>query len=137
MPNKTILNTEVNKSQFVQYGCSVQLDHVLYSGRPCGGATIWNDIGRNCLLGHRKKIAKCLMRIFTCCSSFLYGSLLPVGWKIVQILRKCRRKTTNIVPTTVSAIQTASQSTDQCTIIPTSLVISGNGKNKQLTLYTH
>jgi hypothetical protein len=34
---------------------------------------IWNDIGRNCLLGHRKKIAKFLMRTFTCRSTFLYG----------------------------------------------------------------
>jgi hypothetical protein len=32
-----------------------------------------NDIGRNCLLGNRKKIAKYLMRTFTCCSTFLYG----------------------------------------------------------------
>ncbi len=32
-----------------------------------------NDIGRNCLLGNRKKIAKFLMRTFTCRSTFLYG----------------------------------------------------------------
>jgi hypothetical protein len=31
-----------------------------------------NDIGRNCLLGNRKKIAKFLMRTFTCRSTFLY-----------------------------------------------------------------
>jgi hypothetical protein len=31
-----------------------------------------NDIGRNCLLGNRKKIAKFLMRAFTCRSTFLY-----------------------------------------------------------------
>jgi hypothetical protein len=31
-----------------------------------------NDIGRNCLLGYRKKIAKFLMRTFTCRSTFLY-----------------------------------------------------------------
>jgi hypothetical protein len=35
MPNKTLLNTEVNKNQFVRTGvvrtCSLQLDHVLYS----------------------------------------------------------------------------------------------------------
>jgi hypothetical protein len=30
-------------------------------------------MGRNCLLGHRKKIAKFLMRTFTCRSTFLYG----------------------------------------------------------------
>ncbi len=33
---------------------------------------ILNDIGRNSLLGNRKKIAKFLMRTFTCCSTFLY-----------------------------------------------------------------
>ncbi len=30
-------------------------------------------IGRNCLLGNGKKIAKFLMRTFTCRSTFLYG----------------------------------------------------------------
>ena len=35
---------------------------------------IWNDIGRNFLLGHRKEIAKFLMKTFTCRSTFLYGS---------------------------------------------------------------
>jgi hypothetical protein len=37
---------------------------------------ILNDIGRNFLLGHRKKIAKCLKRTFTCRSTFLYGLLV-------------------------------------------------------------
>jgi hypothetical protein len=32
-----------------------------------------NDIGRNVLQGNRKKIAKFLMRTFTCRSTFLYG----------------------------------------------------------------
>ncbi len=32
-----------------------------------------NDIGRNFVLGNRKKIAKFLMRTFTCRSTFLYG----------------------------------------------------------------
>jgi hypothetical protein len=32
-----------------------------------------NDIGRNLLPGNRQKIAKCLMRTFTCRSTFLYG----------------------------------------------------------------
>jgi hypothetical protein len=32
-----------------------------------------NDIGRNSLLGNRKKIAKFLMRTFACRSTFLYG----------------------------------------------------------------
>jgi hypothetical protein len=34
---------------------------------------ILNDIGRISLLGSRKKIAKFLMRTFTCRSAFLYG----------------------------------------------------------------
>ncbi len=34
---------------------------------------ILNDIGRNSLLGNRKKIAKFLMRTFTCGSTFLYA----------------------------------------------------------------
>ncbi len=33
-----------------------------------------NDISRNSLLGNRKKIAKFLMRTFTCRSTFLYGA---------------------------------------------------------------
>jgi hypothetical protein len=32
-----------------------------------------NAIGRNSLLGNRKKIAKFLMRTFTCRSTFLYA----------------------------------------------------------------
>ncbi len=35
---------------------------------------ILNDIGRNSLLGNRKKITKFLMRTFTCRSTFLYGA---------------------------------------------------------------
>jgi hypothetical protein len=42
---------------------------------------------------------------------FRYRPLLPIGWRIVQILRQRRRKTTNSAPTTLSAIQAASQST--------------------------
>jgi hypothetical protein len=39
--------------------------------------------------------------------------LLPIGWRIVQILRQRQRKTTNKVPTTFSAIpvQGSSKST--------------------------
>ena len=33
---------------------------------------IFIDSGRNCLLGNKKKIAKLLMRTFTCRSTFLY-----------------------------------------------------------------
>jgi hypothetical protein len=43
---------------------------------------------------------------------FRYQPLFPIGWRIVQILRQRRRKTTITVPTTLSAIQAlASQST--------------------------
>ncbi len=35
----------------------------------------------------------------------------PVDWRIVQMLCQRRRKTTNIAPTTLSAIQASSQST--------------------------
>jgi hypothetical protein len=37
--------------------------------------------------------------------------LLPIGWRIVQILRQHRRKTTNIAPATLSAIQEETQFT--------------------------
>jgi hypothetical protein len=36
-------------------------------------SSIFINIGRNCLLGNRKKIAKFLMRTFTSHSTFLYG----------------------------------------------------------------
>ncbi len=39
---------------------------------------ILNDIGRNSLLGNRKKIAKFLMMTFTCRSTFLYGFTPPL-----------------------------------------------------------
>jgi hypothetical protein len=41
---------------------------------------------------------------------FRYRPLLPIGWRIVQILRQRQRKTTNTAPTTLGAIQAASQS---------------------------
>ncbi len=40
---------------------------------------------------------------------FRYQPLLHIGWRIVQILRQHRRKTTNTAPTTFSEIQSASQ----------------------------
>jgi hypothetical protein len=49
--------------------------------------------------------------------------MLLIVWRIVQILRERRRKITNTVLITLSAIQAASQST----------FINAN-KNKQLTL---
>ncbi len=44
---------------------------------------------------------------------FSYRSFLPTGWRIVQILRQRRGKTTNTAPTTLSfsAIQAVRQST--------------------------
>jgi hypothetical protein len=42
---------------------------------------------------------------------FRYRPLLPFGWRIVQTLRQRRGKTTKTAPTTLSAIQVASQST--------------------------
>ncbi len=40
---------------------------------------ILNNIGRNSLLGNRKKIAKFLMRTFTCRSTLLYGKVIRTG----------------------------------------------------------
>jgi hypothetical protein len=45
---------------------------------------IWNDIGRHFLLGNRKKISKCLMRTFTCRSTFLYGYATAMLICIIQ-----------------------------------------------------
>ncbi len=50
---------------------------------------IWNDIGRNCLLGYRKKIAKFLIRTFTCRSTFFYKGKCPP--KIQPFVTKQRR----------------------------------------------
>jgi hypothetical protein len=36
---------------------------------------------------------------------FRYRTLLPIGWRTVQILCQRRRKTTNTAPTTLSAIK--------------------------------
>jgi hypothetical protein len=41
---------------------------------------IFCDIGRNCLLGNRKKIGKFLMRTFTYHSTFLYADDTSVKW---------------------------------------------------------
>ncbi len=42
---------------------------------------------------------------------FRYQSMLPIGRRIVQIVRQCQRKMTNTAPTTISAIQAASHYT--------------------------
>jgi hypothetical protein len=65
---------------------------------------------------------------------FRYWPLLPLGWRIVQILRQRRRKTTNTAPIIVSAMQAASQSNFNKMNNNIPLVISWNDKNKQLTL---
>ncbi len=44
------------------------------------------DIGRNCLLGNKKKIAKFLMRTFTYRSTFLYGSMAHCLVKQIHFL---------------------------------------------------
>jgi hypothetical protein len=44
---------------------------LLFSGE-VSNSLILSDIGRNSLLGNRKKIAKFLMGTFTCRSTFLY-----------------------------------------------------------------
>ncbi len=64
---------------------------------------------------------------------FRYRPLLPIGWRILQILSHHRRKITNTEPTTLSAIQAASQSTFTLHNY-TPVVISRNDKSKQLTL---
>jgi hypothetical protein len=40
---------------------------------------------------------------------FTYRPSPSIGWRIVQMLRQRQRKTTNTAPTTLSAIQAASQ----------------------------
>jgi hypothetical protein len=44
---------------------------------------------------------------------FIYRHCLPIGWRIVKILRQPRSKTTDTdtAPTTLGSIQAASQST--------------------------
>jgi hypothetical protein len=61
---------------------------------------------------------------------FRYRPLLPIGCRAVhcvQIVRQCRRKTTNTAPITLCAIQAEMHNN-------IALVISGNDKNKKLTL---
>jgi hypothetical protein len=42
---------------------------------------------------------------------FWHRPVLPIGWRIVQILRQRRRITTNTAPTNLRVIQASSQST--------------------------
>ncbi len=46
---------------------------------------ILNDIGRNSLLANRKKIAKFLMRTFTCRSTFLYVRRNCRDYRVIHI----------------------------------------------------
>jgi hypothetical protein len=56
-------------------------------------ANFLNDIGRNSLLGNGKKIAKFLMRTFTCRSTFLYapgtGLVFSIVWFGARWRRQC------------------------------------------------
>jgi hypothetical protein len=65
---------------------------------------------------------------------FRHWLLLPIGWTTVQIVRQHLMKMTNTLPTTLSAILAASQSTCFSMHNYTPLVISWNDKDKQLTL---
>jgi hypothetical protein len=47
-------------------------------------SNICSDIGRNFLLGNRKKIAKFLMRTFTCRSTFLCGYCYLFPERVVE-----------------------------------------------------
>jgi hypothetical protein len=92
MPNKTVLHTEVNINQFVQWlqrtavSCTV-LGQPL-QGAPIQHSWILNDISRNCLLGHKQKIATFLMRTFTCRSTFLYApqAHIPDSVKVLSFV---------------------------------------------------
>jgi hypothetical protein len=64
---------------------------------------------------------------------FRYWPLLPIGWRIVQVLRQRRRITTNTAPTTLSVIKQQANPLLSVNCY-TPLVISRNEKNKQQTL---
>ena len=75
----------------VQYviSCAVNIQLQLYTcfltmRSKHASSKILNDIGRNSLLGNRKKIAKFLMRTFTCRSTFLYGC-----WSHTVVIKAC------------------------------------------------
>jgi len=68
---------------------------------------------------------------------FWYLPVLPIGWRILQILRQRWRKTTNTAPTTLSEILYKQQDNPLLSMHNyTLLVVSGNDKNKQITLST-
>jgi hypothetical protein len=61
------------------------------------------------------------------------GICFPLAGGLCKLYANALRKTTNTAQTTLSAIQAASQSTFITSLL-TPLVISGNDKNRQLTL---
>ena len=81
LPLYTLYNVHVlTPTCTVQYviSCAVYIRLQLYTcfltmRSKHASSKILNDIGRNSLLGNRKKIAKFLMRTFTCRSFFLYA----------------------------------------------------------------
>ncbi len=97
----TLYNVHVLTSTYtVQYviSCAVNIRLQLYTcfltiRSKHTSSKILNDIGRNSLLGNRKKIAKFLMRTFTCLSTFLYGTPPQVAPKLyagseVELIRR-------------------------------------------------
>ncbi len=73
---------------------------------------ILNDIDRNFLLGKRKKLAKCLMRTFTCRSTFLYDSSPGICFPIRSIPGGARRSSIHLPGCNVSLSPTDVSSTE-------------------------
>jgi hypothetical protein len=66
---------------------------------------------------------------------FRYRPLLPIGWRIVQILCQGRGTTTNTAPTTVLLVQYNQQANPLLSMNKYApLVISRNDKLEQLTI---
>jgi hypothetical protein len=80
----------------VQYviSCAVNIRLQLYTcflimRSKHASSKILNDIGRNSVWGNRKKIAKFLMRTFTCRSTFLYAYNIPPSLQLLTYNRSC------------------------------------------------
>jgi hypothetical protein len=63
---------------------------------------------------------------------FRYRPMLPIGWRIVQILRQHRSKTTNTAPTTLCTILYKNQANPLLSV--NNYTPSRNDKNEHLTL---
>jgi hypothetical protein len=63
---------------------------------------------------------------------FMYRPLLPMGWRIVQIICQRQRKSTNTVPPLL--VQYEHQANPRLSMNNYTPVINRNDKNKQLTL---